>query len=141
MAARASARAILGRNDAQSVEDPIRELADLAGEIIALKDILADKVNELQSWTTEDTFDHEEIRAVLGAYERALERCHRLLVDMAKLDLDTRLVRLSEAQADMLQKVIEGVFGSPELGLTKQQREVARGVVVRELHALAAAGA
>lgn len=135
------ARAILGCHDVKPIEDPIRELAALGGEILDLKDILAAKVAELRDWTTSDSFDREGIKAVLGAYERALERCQRLLVDMAKLDLDTRLVRLSEAQADMLERVIEVVLALPELGLSKGQRKIAREGVVRELHTLAAAGA
>ncbi len=135
------ARAILGCHDVKPIEDPIRELAALGGEILDLKDILAAKVAELRDWTTSDSFDREGIKAVLGAYERALERCQRLLVDMAKLDLDTRLVRLSEAQADMLERVIEVVLALPELGLSKGQRKIAREGVVRELPTLAAAGA
>lgn len=50
------------------------ELQFLAAEVLRFKNLLADKVEELRSWTHNDDSDHEDISAILSAYERALER-------------------------------------------------------------------
>ena len=132
----AEARTLLDRIGHEPVTDPVGALSELAGEVVALKDILGEKVVELREWTYSDKPGREDVRAVLGAYERALDRCHRVLEGMTRLDLEARLVRLSEAQADLLERVIEAVITAPELQLSPRFRAMARKVVIRELQAL-----
>lgn len=52
---------------------------------------------------------------------------------MARLDLDARLVRLREAQADLIERVVEAVLSAKELGLDRARQAAAKGVFAREL--------
>ncbi len=61
------------------------------------------------------------------------DRTNRVLVSMARLDLDARLVRLSEAQADLLRRVVVAVLDSTEMGLGTEARALGRRILAREL--------
>ena len=130
---------VLERKGVAPVHDPIAQLSLLAGEVVALKDVLGAKVAELKSWSYHDADEKEEVRVLVVLYERALAQCHRVLADMARLDLDTRLVKVSEAQADLLQHVIEAVLTSPEVGLDRERQVAARTVLAKELGRVTAA--
>ena len=67
--------------------DPEAALQQLAGEVLRLKDILAERVSELQAWRYESKLGAEQLRAELGLLERAQDRAGRLLVDLARLGL------------------------------------------------------
>ena len=127
------AREAVRRQGVTPVHDPIAQLSLLAGEVVALKDVLGTKVAELRSWSYRGEGQEEEVSVLVTLYERALAQCHRVLSDMARLDLDTRLVRLSEAQANLLQQVIEAVLTSPEVDLDQDRQTVARTVLGKEL--------
>ena len=135
----AQVKGALERQGVEPVHDPIAQLSLLAGEVVALKDVLGAQVAELKSWSHFDGNDKEEVRVLVVHYERALAQCHRILTDMARLDLDARLVRVSEAQADLLQQVIEAVLCSPEVGLDPERLVAARAVLAKELTRAAAA--
>lgn len=120
------------------VHDPIAQLAQLAGEIVALKDVLGEKVGGLRSWSYHEEGKKDEVRALVTLYERILSQCHRVLSDMARLDIDTRLVQINEAQADLLQRIVEAVLTSPKVGLDRETQTVARAVLAQELNHAAA---
>ena len=63
------ARRFLEREELLPVDDPVRQLQLLAAEILRLKDLLGDMVNELPSLTFSDASGREDLRAVLGAFE------------------------------------------------------------------------
>lgn len=132
------ARAILIREGATVVTDPYAELMALAGEVTKVKDVLGDKVDELRAWTHTDVASREDVKAMLSAYERALDRCHRVLVDIARLDLDARMVRLSELQGAMIRSVVDAVIDSKELGLTEDARQLARQLAGHQLRLVVA---
>lgn len=131
---------MLERENLVPVDNPLQQLQLLAAEIVAFKDVLADKVEMLRSWTTEDMSGHEDPRAVLSAYERSLQQAHRVMVDMARLGIDERLVRLSEAQAELMKQVIVAVLDSREIGLSRELRQTGRTILARELAAVTNAG-
>lgn len=72
------------RHGITPVTDPLGELLNLAGEVRAVKDVLAAKVDQGGS-------------AAL-AYERSLDRVHRVLADIARLNIEERVVRLQQSQ-------------------------------------------
>ena len=111
----------------------MRQLQLVAAEALALKNLFADRVEALSDLTYSDQGDHEDVRAVLHAYERALDRCDRVLTGMVKLDLDIRLVRLSEAQAVLLMQAVEAVLDSRELALDAAARSTGRAILAHEL--------
>ena len=110
---------MLERENLVPVDNPLQQLQLLAAEMIRYKDLLADKVEMLRSLTYEDMSGHEDIRAILSAYERAQERAQRAMVDMVRLGIEERLVRLSEAQAELIKGVIMAVLDSPRDGPVK----------------------
>lgn len=99
------ARAELARLDVDPVEDPLSELAKIAGQVIVFKDQVAARVNELNSirYSTETG---EQLRAEVGLLERAFDRCEKFLTAMARLNIDERLARISEERAEFIITVL-----------------------------------
>ena len=112
-AIQAQAASELAKLDVTPVGNPLEELRTLAAQAVAWKDRMAAKVNELSDVSYKSTLGQEQLRAELLLWERALDRCMTVLLAMAKLDLDTRLVRIEEAKAAM---VAAGGAGSPREG-------------------------
>jgi hypothetical protein len=96
------AAAELARLDVPPVSDPLAELARLAGQVVAFKDAMAARVNQLASLRYESAHGLEQLRAELGLWERGLDRCVATLTGMARLNIDARLVGVREKTADML---------------------------------------
>ena len=128
-----AARTMLEREDIDPLDDPIHQLQLLAAEILRFRDILGDQVEELPSWTYEDLTGRDDVRAVLRAYERALDRAQSVLLGMVKLDLDERLVKLSAAQGRIVIQLFEAVLLAKAVGLTKEQIRTAKTVIAREV--------
>lgn len=131
-----TARTLLNRMELVPLDDPIGQLQKLAAEVVAFQAILGDKVEMLRTWTYDDISDKEEVRAVILAYERAMDRTGKLLVDMARLNIEERLAKVTEAQAQQLITIFVAVFDAKELGLSKEQKMIGRTVVAREVAAV-----
>lgn len=125
----AHAQAVLAYRAERAVENPLDGLARLATEVTAFKDALAARVNALTSIRYEDMKSAEQLRSEVALYERALDRTARLLEVMVKLDFEKRMVSLSEAQFDLVSKVIDQVLDN--LDLTEEQRDLIPDVVPR----------
>ncbi len=90
-----SVQRILNIEGYESVVDPYTELAHLAGEVLKVKDVFRDKVEELTS--LKDVGGDKvatQIDVLVSAYERALDRSERLLLGISRLDLDARIAAL-----------------------------------------------
>lgn len=103
---------VLDREGVEPVTDPVDALARLAAEAVGLKDLLGQRVAELSDdgWVSRTKLGAEQASAWLSAYERAVERTGKLLVDLARLGLDERAVRLSEAQGRMIAQVLSAAL-------------------------------
>lgn len=123
----------LRREGIEPVNDPLQQLQHLAGEVINFKNILAEQVEQLSSWETYDNLDKEELRAIIQAYERALDRTEKTLSSLVRLNIEERLARVTEAQARMLIGIFEAVFSSKDVGMNKTQVIAARAVVAKEI--------
>lgn len=128
------ARTELARLDVPPVDDPLTELSRLAGQVVAWKDALADKVNQLTSIRYEDAKMAEQLRSEVALFERALDRCNTVLVSIAKLGIDERLARISELQADIVVRAIDAALRAA--GLSGEPLSVAKGVAGRHLRAV-----
>lgn len=135
------AKTLLRRENIEPVDNPLLELQLLAGEVKRFKDILGDKVEELGSWTNESLMESEEIRAIIAAYERALDRTMHVMAGIVRLNIEERLAKVSEAQALILIEIVEAVLDSGELGLSKAKRRVGRTILAREVTAHASISA
>jgi len=135
-------------DDRAPITDHIEELFLLAEEIKAVKDTLSVMVNDLADigYRGGLQFDEdgrmigvgtEQTRAEFTAYERSLERLGKMLVDIAKLDLDTRRLKITEWHNGQVMGatllVLTSVLAS--LGLSIDDARV-RGLVVEQLKAL-----
>jgi hypothetical protein len=128
------------------VEDPLGELLRLAGEAVAFKDLLRDQVNELEgiiAYWTERTYDDgeeirtsatEDVRAVVAAYERSMDRAARILTAIAKLDLASRMLELNEAKADMIVGAVR--YGLNQVDMAAEVRKGAEEAVADALEGL-----
>lgn len=119
---------------APPVDNPLTELARITGQVVAWKDALAEKVNELTSirYSTEGG---EQLRAEVALFERALDRCERFLTAMAKLNIDERLTRITEQQAALVNQAV--IAALQDLGLSPEQQQEARRGVARHLRVVA----
>jgi hypothetical protein len=99
------AERLLYQRDAPPVTDPLSALQRLAGRAAAWEDIIGEKVNELRSlrYSTEGG---EQLRAEIVVMERAMDRVGKLLVDIAKLNIEDRLAGVREATARMLDEAL-----------------------------------
>lgn len=127
-------RDTLGRLDITPVADPLTELQQLAGQVVAWKQLLADRVAALKSTGYEGEYG-EQIRADVTLFERALDQCRRVLVDIARLNIDERLVALDEKRVALVAEALDRALG--DLGLTREQRQEARSGVARHLRIVA----
>lgn len=101
------------------VDNPLVALAELAGDAVRWKNIVGAYLAELNTFRYQaEGYDEdgetkaggEQIRGEVIVWERALARVESILVAMARLNLDERMVRIDERIADL-------VFGAFEAGL------------------------
>jgi hypothetical protein len=92
--------------------NPVRELLSLGAEVTALKDVLRARVAELTDadWVTRSRLGLEDVAAIVRAYERALDRCDRTLVNILRLDLETRQLHIAEREAQLIYQAIEATL-------------------------------
>ena len=132
-ALREQAERVLADLNAPPVDNPLTELARITGQVVAWKDGLADRVNELHS-IRYSTDGGEQLRAEVALFERALDRCERFLTAMARLNIDERLARIEQQQADLVTYAVTVTL--EELGLPTEQQAEARRGVARHLRAV-----
>jgi hypothetical protein len=130
------ARATLADLDhIEPVTDPFAALEDLAGQAVALVGVLRSKVAELQSVRYESGQGLEQLRGELQAYLSALQRAESVLSKIVSLDLESRRVRIQEAQASLVASALARVLGSAQLQLDPERQRLARQMLARELGA------
>jgi hypothetical protein len=110
---------LLYQHDAPPVTDPLSALQRLAGRAAAWEDIIGEKVNDLHSlrYSTEGG---EQLRAEIAVMERAMDRLGKLLVDIAKLNIEERLAGIRKQTADMLERALDAALQQAGIGLDKQ---------------------
>lgn len=129
--AEADAEAILARQGLAPVADPYDALSRLANEMLALKSAWASRVNALSSIRVESEMGFETAKLEIGAYERALGMAARVLEVLAKLNLDERRVRITEAIGEQVTAAIREILAG--LALTAEQEALAPTVVSKAM--------
>ena len=126
-------RKLLAVEGYEPITDPYTALSNLAGEVVKLKDVLLGKVEELTDLRTtllSEKAVAEQIDVVFAAYERALDRCERVLSNMARLDLEDRIAKLhARINNDAAVKIISALNGALD---SANVEEPLRGVIQRE---------
>lgn len=145
----------IGRQGWEPVTDPVGAYADNAGEVLAFKDRLRERVELLDDWTMrvasfgggddEDGGSQlmamgEQVRAYVAAYERSLDRAERTLARMISLGLDAKAIEL---RAEMFQRAAGGRMAEimlaalAELGLSDEQQARVPGMLQKHFRAAA----
>jgi hypothetical protein len=147
----------IGRQGWEPVTDPVGAYADNAGEVLAFKDRLRERVETLDDWTlriaafgasSEEGEGGqlmamgEQVRAYVAAYERSLDRAERTLARMISLGFDAAALELRANEINRragktFEDVVWRILG--DLGLTSEQ-QAAAPAVVRERFREAAVG-
>lgn len=127
-------RRTLGQLVSTPVANPLAALQELAGEAQAWKELCADHVAQLERMRY-GTEGGEAIRGEIILFERAIDRLGRLLVDIAKLNIDERLAKVSEMQLDLVTRAITAWMA--EQGMSGEQQLEARRGVARHLRLIA----
>lgn len=125
-------RRALATLEVEPCEDPLTELSKLAGVVLSWKDAIAERVNELTSVRYSATgAGTEQLRAEVALFERALDRCASVLGLMARLDIDGRMARISERQAEAIVRALDA--GLAAAGISGPAAQQARQAAAREL--------
>lgn len=93
----------LEQNGYEPVENPLEALRELAGEIVTVKDWLRSQVTHLDH---ESKVQGEQISALMQLYSNFLDKSDRVLVNIAKLNIDERLSNIQQHQAQVMAQVM-----------------------------------
>jgi hypothetical protein len=123
--------------DTTRVANPLQALLELADEAMLLKEELRRRVVQLKEdeidWRYEGVAG-EQIRGEILLYERALDRCGRLLLQLARLGIEERLARVTERQAYLVNKALE--LALEEAGADVSVQDKIRESVAKHLRAV-----
>jgi hypothetical protein len=93
-------RSILQRHGRDvPVTDPLTALQEHAGKVRSWFDFLEERITSLRHSSQWDT---EQIRGEVELFTRAQETVGKILVDMARLKIDDRLIAIEEGKVAML---------------------------------------
>lgn len=104
----AKARAALAKmGQAAPIEHPVYEWLSLAAEEKAFSAFLREQVLALEDYHTVDSLGTERVKVLVELYEHSLERRSRSLEGLARLELETKALRMrTEESADMMKAII-----------------------------------
>lgn len=134
--ARAAAlRTLRDLGEVEPVTDPVGALEHLAGQAVALVEVLRGLVSKLEEvrYSGGPGSGGEQLRGELTAYLSALGRAESILGRIVALDLDARRVRLQEAQAALVVAAFARVLRHRELALAPELQRRARSLLAAEL--------
>jgi len=129
------AHRLLAQLDVQPVADPFAALSRLAGQVLAWQEAISGIVNNLGDRVRyEGGAGAEQLRAEIALYERAMDRTGSVLGMIAKLNIEDRMARVTERQADALVSALEAALAAA--GVTGPQADDARKAAARHLRAV-----
>ena len=120
----------ISRDGIVPLGDPVEMLRSLASEAVALKDYFSERLKALEELRYQGNTG-EQLRSEVALYERALDRSQKFLHDLARLGLDERQVRVSEAQTAIFAGVIARALSAA--GLPEETAVLVRSSIANEL--------
>jgi hypothetical protein len=121
--------------NALPVTDPLTALAELAGQVLAWRDKLATKVEEMTSYGYENYKAGEQIKADVALFERAMDRCVITLAAIARLRIDERLAKIEKKKVDLVADALAATLA--ELGIDQAVQHQAADGLERRLRLVA----
>jgi hypothetical protein len=114
--------------------NPVEALFDIAAEIITFKQTVNGMLAELQAsnWRR----DHragEQVNSLVTIFERSLDRTAKILVELNRLGLEDRRVRIAERDLALVGNAL--LTALDRAGISGQQRTEVIGYLQDELHA------
>lgn len=103
---------LLADLDVTPVGDPFTTLLRLAGQVLSWQEATASLVNQLENIRYQGANGAEQLRAEVGLYERALDRAASVLTAIARLNIDERLVQITERQAAAVLGAIDAALAA-----------------------------
>lgn len=134
----ADAQATVAHLGLEPIGDPLDQLNLLTQESRAMLTALGAQVNALSDLETFDAKNTPQVRVVVGLYERAMDRTHRLLDSLVKHGYTERQIQLQESEAMLVAGVIRRTLAG--LGLTQDQLDQANQLLADEFRKLGEAG-
>lgn len=116
--------------DAKPVDNPLEVYAEFTGRVMAWMQALDGLVHNLES-PRYASMTGEQIRGEVQLFERAMDRCNTVLATYAKLNIDERLSRITEAQQLMVLQALEA--GLAAVDVTGARAVEARKAAARRL--------
>ena len=118
-----------------SLSDVYAELLSTAGTVVAWRDLLTARLDELDGRLTyTDGGGTERVKADVQLFTRALDQATRTLELIGRLDLDSRTAALSRRQGEAIAGVIRQVLAG--VGLTPEQEARAHALLPGALREL-----
>lgn len=118
--AEAEVREVVTQLGITPVENPLLALQHVAGEVMAWKDAVRQRMETLERWRYSGDAGTEQIRGEIMLWERALDRAANVLGLIAKLNIDDRLARIEEAKITLVVESIGKVLADVGLPVDKQ---------------------
>lgn len=118
------------------ITDPLTALYNVAGELMALKELLRGKVEDMRG-EIETSPGSSEVRGAFTAYQIVLRDVVNTLSKITQLKIDERLVAIEQQKADMIASAI--VLTLAELNLDRETQDKAKVAVVQRLRIAASA--
>lgn len=131
------------------VDNPLTELAALAGRARAWLELMEQRVEKLLAASIDESAGGDEngiryragageqLRAEVVLYERAMDRCGKFLSDYGRLGIDERLAKITESQAEKVVSAIDAALA--HAGIVGPAATEAKKVAARHLRAVRAA--
>lgn len=115
----------------------VEELEVNMAKAVVFREIVEEELAKLDPSSYGYEHEHgEQLRAIVGLYERCLKTVNDMAVQYERLGIAERKVRIDEAQAVILVSVIKNVLN--RLDLNREQKVLATTVVSEELRAIEA---
>lgn len=117
----ADARKLLDvQGNYEAVTDPYTALSQIAGELLRVKTVLGERVEDLSSLKDQGTDKYAtQLDVIMSAYERFLGHSAKLLTDMSRLDLDAKIAKLTAAidaeTASIVESALAGALDASSL--------------------------
>lgn len=121
--------------DLEPISDPLTALGVVAAEVLAWKNLLAGRLEQIPPGELRyQTAAGEQLRSEVALYERSMTMAANVLASIAKLNIDERLSRITEAQAERMDMLLAAVF--LDLALTPEQQREGRMHLAKRIRSM-----